>query len=241
MSKNFAAITSMNEDYYLNCGKSMLRSFKSHWSHLMPLYVYNEDNFPIKMKTIQTVGFALGDEYHDFQKRHKNDKVKQFAKKAFPIIHAMNNTECDRLLWLDADAIMKTGIPHQLLDFITEDNVLSTHFSVWHDKDGTIYHSCETGFFILNIQHPGFSEFRDVYTDIYHNDKSEGLRRFYDGEVYGKTVEILEAKGNKMLNLNPGKHRTPIKRSVLAPYLTHYKAGLKDKIDFDSLVDDSED
>lgn len=240
MSKNFAAITSMDENYYLNCGRTMLRSYKSHWSHMMPLYVYNENSFQIKVKTVNTVGFALGDQYHAFQARHSNAKVKQFAKKAFPIINAMNTVDCDRLVWLDADTVIRENMPHQLLDLIAPDDVLSTHFSVWHKKDNIEYHSCETGFFILNTQHPGFSEFRDIYTDIYHNDKNADLRRFYDGEVYGKTVEILEAKGNKMLNLNPGRHKTPISRSVLAPYITHFKAGLKDTVDFDNLLEDSD-
>jgi hypothetical protein len=206
----------------------------------MPLCVYNENSFQIKVKTVNTVGFALGDQYHAFQARHTNAKVKQFAKKAFPIIKAMNTVDCDRLVWLDADTVIRENMPRQLLDLIAPDDVLSTHFSVWHKKDNREYHSCETGFFILNMQHPGFSEFRDIYTDIYHNDKTEGFRRFYDGEVYGKTVEILEAKGNKMLNLNPGRHKTPISRSVLAPYITHFKAGLKDKVDFDNLLENSD-
>jgi len=74
-----------------------------------------------------------------------------------------------------------------------------------------------------------------TYKDIYVNDRMKDLRRFYDGEVYGKTVELLENKGHKMMNLNPGKHRTPIPRSVLAPYLNHFKAGVKDRIDNQSI------
>jgi hypothetical protein len=50
--------------------------------------------------------------------------------------------------------------------------------------------------------------------------------------VYGKTVEIMLNKGYKMLNLNPGKHKTPISRSVISPYLSHFKAGLKESVDF---------
>ena len=37
-----------------------------------------------------------------------------------------------------------------------------------------------------------------------------------------------------MLDLNAGHtHKTPIPRSVIGPYISHYKAGLKDSIDFD--------
>lgn len=228
----YAAITSMDEKYYNHCGKAMLASYKKHWSNVLPLYVYNEDNFHVKVKTVQTLGWNLGTEYEKFQQRHKNERVLTFAKKAFSIINAMDKIIADRIIWLDADTIIQNEIPLQMLDLIAPCDVLSTHFSVWHRKENIEYHSCETGFFILNRQHKAFKTFCDVYKDIYSNDNIEGLRRFYDGEVYGKTVETLENLGHKMLNLNPGRHKTPISRSVIAPYITHFKAGLKDTIDF---------
>jgi hypothetical protein len=231
----YAAFTSMDETYYENCGRSMLRSYKQYWSHKFPLYVYNEGNFDIKVNTIKSVGWNLGVDYENFQTRHNNTKVKTFAKKGFSIIHAMENLSYDRIIWLDADTIISQDIPLQLLDLISPNDVLSTHFSVWHRQDNISYHSCETGFFILNCKHTGYQDFCKTYKDIYVNDKQNDIRRFYDGEVYGKTVEIMESLGHKMLNLNPSKHRTPIPRSVIAPYITHYKAGLKDKVDFNNL------
>ena len=238
--KKYHAITSMDKKYYNHCGRAMLRSYKKHWSSLFPLSVYNEDNFQVKVKTINSVGWDLGEEYEKFQNRHGNSRVKTFAKKGFPIINAMETFDCERLIWLDADTIIRAEMPKQLLEIIAPDDVLSTHFSVWHTKDGVKYHSCETGFFIVNKTHKGFDEFYKTYRDIYHNDKTDGLRRFYDGEVYGKTVEIMEAQGHDMLDLNPGRHKTPISRSVLAPYITHFKAGLKDSVDFSQFDTDDE-
>ena len=234
--QKYTAFTSMDKKYYDHCGKAMLASYKKNWSTLFPLMVYNEEEFEVKVKTVTPVGWDLGTEYELFQERHNNGKVKTFAKKGFTIIHAMENVDCERLIWLDADTIITEDVPIQLLDLIAPDDVLSTHFSVWHEQDGVTYHSCETGFFILNKTHPGYEDFCNTYKDIYINDKSQDLRRFYDGEIYGKTVEIMEAKGNKMLNLNPGHHKTPIGRSVIAPYVTHFKAGLKDRIDFNTIL-----
>lgn len=236
----YAAITSMDINYYNHCGKAMLGSYKKYWEGLLPLHVYNEDEFDIKVKTIQLAGWDLGDNYANFQNRHTNAKVKTFAKKGFSIIHAMKHQPCDRLIWLDADTIIRQSMPRQLLELMTPADVLSTHFSVWHAQGEELYHSCETGFFILNKTHPGYDEFCKTYEDIYVNDKSTDLRRFYDGEVYGKTVELMQNKGHKMLNLNPGKHKTPIGRSILAPYISHFKAGLKDKVDFDKIQSDNE-
>ena len=230
----------MNEQYYDHCGKAMLRSYKMNWSHILPLHVYNEDDFQVKVSTVTSLGWNLGEDYEKFQSRHDNEKVKTFAKKGFSIIHAMNALSYDRIIWLDADTIIYNEIPNQLLELISPDDVLSTHFSVWHEENEIEYHSCETGFFILNQNHKGYREFCETYKDIYTNDKTDGLRRFYDGEVYGKTVELMEARGYKMLNLNPGKFKTPISRSVIAPYITHFKAGAKNSIDFNNLIQDDE-
>jgi len=228
----YIAYTSMDQNYYNKCGKHMLSSYKKNWSHIMPIHVYNEDNFNVKVKTTTSVGWDLGPHYSNFMIRHSNDRVKTFAKKGFTVIHAMQNIEADRIIWLDADTVITNDIPLLLLDLISPDDTLSTHFSVWHEKDNIEYHSCETGFFILNQTHPGYKEFCETYKDIYINDKTDGMRRFYDGEIYGKTVDIMAAKGHKMLNLNPGRHKTPISRSVIAPYISHFKADLKNQIDY---------
>ena len=242
----YAAFTSMDEAYYEKCGRAMLRSYKKHWADIMPLYVYNEGGFFPKVKRTTEAGWDLGPEYQKFMTRHQNSKVRTFAKKAFSIIHAMNNIECDRLIWLDADTMIESEVHEQLLELIAPNDVLSTHFNVYHswpsDTDpDRIATSCETGFFIINKRHPGFEDFKRTYTDIYVNDKYSDIRRFYDGEVYGKTVQLLEVKGHKMLDLNPGKHKTPIPRSIISPYVTHFKAGLKEKIDFSKYDIEDED
>jgi len=227
--KKYAAITSMNKEYYDRCGKVMLETFKDKWGHLMKLYVYNEDNFDLGDKFFKPMGWDLGNEYEAFQERHKNNRVKTFSKKGFSIIHAMDNIDCDRLIWIDADVIFKSPIPPNILDDITNDKILSTHFMVWHHIEGIDYYSCETGFFVLNKRHKGFEVFKNTYKDIYYNDKTDGLRRFYDGEIYGKTVRTCS--GFRMMNLSVrDKIKTPIKKSILEPYLEHHKAGMKERV-----------
>ena len=237
----FTVITSMNEEYFNHCGKAMLESYTAYWKNI-PICLYNED-FQYKSKTVINKGWNLGLAYNKFQDRWKsNQKVQTFAKKGFSIIDAMENIECDRLIWLDADTICTREINIQLLELISSNDILSTHFGVIHDWPSSAnpnrqMFSCETGFFILNKRHPMFKEFKDTYKDIYTNDRTTNLRRFYDGEVYGETVRRLQNKGAKMLDLNPGnKHKTPIPRSLLEPYITHYKAGLKDSVDNNSLM-----
>lgn len=237
----FIMISSMNKKYFEDSGKAMLQSWRRHGRSIGPMMLYNEQLFEPKVRGVLKAGWMLGAEFVKFQRRHSNSKILAFSKKAFPIMDAMDRTvDYDRIIWLDADAVFTDNFPRMLIELIAPDDVLSTHFSVWHEKHDTTYHSCETGFFILNRRHEGYKEFCDLYKDIYYNDRADELklRRFYDGEVYGKCVEIMEERGHKMLNLNTGKHKTPISRSLIAPYISHFKAGLKDRIDFKDYEDE---
>ena len=230
----YAAITSMNQAYYDRCVHIMLSTFKKHWSHLIKLHVYNEDNFSLNDDTFIEMGWDLGKEYNNFQERWKNNRVKTFAKKGFSIIHAMDNIDADRIIWIDADTVIKQPFDLAVFENITQDKFLSSHLQVWHSKNDKDYYSCETGFFVLNKQHKGYKEFCDTYKDIYYNDKIEGMRRFYDGEIYGKTVQKMHSRGFKMYNMTYGdKVKTPVPRSPLAPFIDHYKAGLKDRVDYE--------
>lgn len=236
----YAAFTSMDKEYFDHCGESMIKSYIQHWSDKIPLFLYNED-FHYKSKYVKQMGWDLGRQYDKFQARHSNSKVKTFAKKGFSIIDAMNNIDCEKLIWLDADTICKRGIHTQMIDLICPDDVLSAHYGVNHawpsekDPDRKMF-SCETGFFVLNKKHRLFTEFKKIYSEIYIQDKQENLRRFYDGEVYGETIRLLQKRGAKTNDLNPGGHKTPIPRSVMSVYIQHYKAGLKDNIDNEKLA-----
>jgi hypothetical protein len=60
------------------------------------------------------------------------------------------------------------------------------------------------------------------------------MRRFYDGEIYGKTVQAMHSRNFKMYNMTYGDRvKTPVPRSPLAPFIEHNKAGLKERIDYD--------
>ena len=221
----YAFITSMNEKYYYKCGKNMLDSCDKHLKDY-PVYLYNEDFTP--EHNINLLGWNLGKEYEEFiNKWPKKSSVAKFAKKGFSIIHAMENINCNYLIWIDADCIIKKDITLDLLESISSDKILSSHFSVYHFVNDKEYHSCETGFFILNKTHKKFKDFKNIYKSIYVNNDISNLRRFYDGDVYGETVNRLP--GPWINNLSTGRHKTPIPRSILRDYISHYKGkSLKD-------------
>lgn len=235
--------TSMNAKYFLETGRAFLSSWRKHMSKKYELCLYNEDLFRPKNKNTKLMGWNLGTPYNDFQERWKtkNKRVATFGKKAFSVIHAMENIDADRIVWLDADTVVNATIPQRLIELICPDDTLSAHFGVKHpwpsdeDPDRTAF-SCETGFFILNKRHPGFNDFYMFYKNTYVNDETDNMRRFYDGEVYGKTVLHVQGLGHKVQELNESyAFKTPIGRSLIAPYVTHYKAGLKDRVDIDEI------
>lgn len=238
-AKRYVAISSMDIGYFNKYGKYFLKSVKHNLNKGIRFELYNEGFTPKVGPRVKLRNWNLGDEYWNFQARwsRENNKVATFAKKGFCIIDAMENIDCDRLIWLDADLIIDAPVHPQLLDLLADDRYLSTHLGVKHSQDGKTYFSCETGFFILNKRHPMFPEFAETYKKIYVEDDYKELRRFYDGEVYGETVLRLQQKGAEVLDLNPGNvHKTCMPRSVLNPYMSHYKAGLKDEIDYSKIA-----
>ena len=228
MMSRYSFISSMNEKYYDKCGHTLLSTF-SKFNPSQILYLYNE-GFSPQYNNVHLQGWSLGKDYDQFQLTWpEKSPVSKFAKKGFSIIHAMNTIECDYLIWIDADCEIKKEFDQNFLDSVANKKILSSHFSVWHTKDNKSYHSCETGFFVLNKNHSRFNDFKNIYTQIYVNQEIENLRRFYDGEVYGETVNRLDGKW--MNNLNTGKHKTPMPRSIIKDYISHYKGkSLKGKV-----------
>lgn len=233
----FACITSVSQQYYDHCGQACIESFQAYWPKDIELHIYNEDMArPPKGKRTNYVPWKFLKDFPEFASRTENGHVIKFAKKAYSIIHAFEYLNVDRIIWLDADTVTTREIPTHFLELISPDDVLSTHFGVKHhwpsdDEPNRQSFSCETGFFIANKRHPMFRQMSARYKQYYNEDLGYNLRRFYDGEVYGAVVAEMQQQGAKLLDLNRDHEiKTPIPRSVIAPYITHFKAGRKDSV-----------
>jgi hypothetical protein len=242
--KTYAVITSMDDAYFQKVGKACIESFGAHWPPNVHLYVFDEGivGAPKRKWVTYLPWSSLDPEFDMFCERNTGSRTQTFAKKAFSVIAGMKTIDVDRLIWLDADVVTTYPLNLQLLNLITPSNVLSTHYGVIHpwptdsDPDRMSF-SCETGFFIVNRKHAHFDLFLQRYTEYYVQDLGHNLRRFYDGEVYGAVVKEFEENGIEMLELNPEyRHKTPIPRSIMSPYIMHYKAGAKDSWTSDLLM-----
>lgn len=234
---NVEVITSFNQHYYELIGKEAVDTWLQYWPKDMTLTCYVEEFKLPDNSRIKQISFdEFEKEYFEFQESaHK--QVKKFAKKAWSFIHAMYNSSADRIIWLDADVIHTDFLDKKFIRTLLPDDVLSTHMGVTYltAKDGTPgrWFVPETGFFAVNTRHKLFDEFRKEYRRHYVEQDYKELRRFYDNDVYGYVFEKLEADGLDLCQGFTKLYKTPMRHTVLGPYMKHYKAK-HSKADFNS-------
>lgn len=217
-------ITSFNQAYYDTIGYRAVETWLDYWPGELTLTCYVENFSLPEQPRIKQIPFSeLGFEYWLFMRNTERDRVKIFAKKAYSIIHAFEHSDADRIVWLDADVLTEREIPIKVLKSLCLDDTLATFMGVTHDDQ---WFSAETGIFIVNTTHPKFKEFAARYREYYDRRIKDNIRRFYDGEVFGAVVKEFEgqAKFNDLCIGLEKNYKTPLKHTILGPYLHHYKA-----------------
>lgn len=217
-------ITSFNKEYYDTIGHECVETWLKYWPKDLALTCYVEEfTLPEQARICQIPFTELGFEYWLFMRNTERDRVKIFAKKAYSIIHAFEHSTADRIVWLDADVITEKQLPLKVLQGLCLNDTLATFMGVTHDGQ---WFSAETGIFVVNTQHPEFRAFAARYREYYDRRIKDGIRRFYDGEVFGAVVKEFEgrAKFNDLCAGLEKNYKTPLKHTVLGPYLHHYKA-----------------
>lgn len=222
---NIDVITSFDQAYYDNIGHACVKTWLQYWPKELALTCYVEEFQLPEQARIKQIDFVeLGDSYRAFQKSEHKDRVKTFAKKAYSVIHAMEHSTADRIIWIDADVLTTADIPMSVLESLCPDNTLATYMEVYHEKDNRIWVSAETGIFVLNTQHPEFKAFAKRYRQYYDEHLTENIRRFYDGEVFGAVANEFKSCVRDLCADFIKKYKTPLRHTILGPYLNHYKS-----------------
>lgn len=221
---NIEVITSFDQRYYDMIGHACVKSWLEYWPEDLTLTCYVENmSLPAQPRIRQIPFSELGSSYEQFQQSEENDRTKTFAKKAYSVMHAFENSTADLIIWVDADVITKQNVPTELLASLCSEKQLAAFMSVDHDG----WFSAETGIFAVNTRHPDFKKFALRYRERYDNHIKHDLRRFYDGEVFGAVVqEFSRTPYNAEMNdlcVNI-KGRTPLKFTELGVYLSHHKS-----------------
>ena len=224
-------ITSVNEYYWNLIGRDCVESWLAHWSDQFRLTVYVEDfRLPIQSDRISEIEFdQLDPDYARFQNENFNHSTKRFAKKAYSFMHAMRHSTSAWVIWLDADVITQQALGWTEWHTLLNPQWLALYMGVTYqqDKQGNAgsWLVPETGVFAVNREHSDFDRFRGEYERRYHQRDSRGLRRFYDNDVFGAAIGSVPTA--PVLDLCAGfakAYKTPLRHTVLGPYLTHYKA-----------------
>ena len=227
-------ITSFNDRYYTTIGKDCVDTWLKFWPEKTELICYVEEfSMPITDSRVSEISFdQLPREYFQFQNDPTLDsRVKIFAKKAYSIIHALENISSDRIMWLDADVITTKKLPLDIIESLCPNDTLLAYMRVWHhidkhDINSQKVPSAESGVFVVNTKHPEFENFRKRYRQYYDERITDGLRRFYDGEVLGAVAKEFETRC-KIIDLCAGlkkEYKSPLRHLLIGQFLIHYKA-----------------
>lgn len=227
-------ITSFNQEYYNNIGHACVKTWLEHWPAELALTCYVEQFSLPTTPRIKQIDFAeLGDSYVAFQQSDFKERVKTFAKKAYSVIHAMEHSQADRIIWLDADVLTTANIPINFIHALCPDRTLATYMQVYHEKDNRVWTSAETGIFVVNTKHPNFAAFARRYRQYYDQRLTQNIRRFYDGEVFGAVANEFKSDVRDLCADFKKKYKTPLRHTILGPYLNHYKSkGNKNNFEF---------
>jgi hypothetical protein len=226
-------ITSFNQKYYELIGKDCVETWLKYWPTDYTLTCYVEEfSIPTHPRIKQISFDHLPKEYFDFQNSEFKHRVKTFSKKAYSIIHAFENVDADRLIWIDADTISIQNMDSKFLSALCPDDTLATFMGVWHHKDkndpnSELKFSVESGVFIVNKNHPGFKLFSSRYREYYDKKITKNLRRFYDGEVLGAVIQEFQSQfkfNDLCVTSQIIQTKSPLRYTDLGKYILHYKS-----------------
>jgi hypothetical protein len=225
-------ITSFNQRYYDLIGKDSMISFLKHWPKELTLTCYVEEfKLSTRSKRINQIDFSeLDPDYAQYQADTTlRQSDKKFAKKAYSFMHAMNHSTADWIVWLDADVITAKKLPLSVLTDLLLPEYLSMYMGVTYhtSKDGTpgSWLCPETGIFAVNTRHEKFNQLRAEYCRRYQERDYQDLRRFYDNDVLGAALNVVQpVEVNDLCAKFIKGYKTPLRHTVLGEYLNHYKA-----------------
>jgi hypothetical protein len=222
--------TSQSLAYYQSIGRYSLASAVKHLPTDVDITVTTEDHdrFPALDSRFRVQDlYALDNGFREFEDRWRGRtmaKVINFAKKGYTVLWALEHCDADIMVWLDADAYFEKTADAQWFLHLLNNN-LGAQMGVTHD-DGEF--TVESGFFVMDLRHPGRQDFARFYRDYYDNDRCEKMGRFYDSNVHGHALRDCEGLGHQFTEMNLRKKgNTPLKGSMIHGWVGHFKGKVK--------------
>lgn len=238
----YTFITSQDQRYFDTIGKYMLKSFLHYAPPEFDLYFYNEgitdleglDNYSNFYNIDWNEKCKL--DWEKFAEKTEDNSAKKFGKKGWASIHAWENIESDYIIWLDADLLFYKTFNEDVINLtISQDNLIGLFDhaytrSRYDDKGG---YSAETGYVIVNCNHPQYKNFVAEYRRLYELDqKPQEIISWWDNQICMMAAAKFMDHVNDLSNLRfHDKTQTPLNHSPLAEYFGHQKGKSKKHLD----------
>jgi hypothetical protein len=190
----FAAVSACSAEGWGDYGRRMVKTFCEYWPKSVKLTVYMQDYLPgdfpsvdfvdlyvvspwlVEWKTKRTATDAglVRDEYN-----YRRDAVK-FSYKTAALEVAVEQLDCDVLIWIDADVFTHSPISLDWLESLFPDDFAVAML----DRVRKDYP--ETSFTMFRL--PAGKQVIDRCAKIYRTDKVFSLPQWHDGYVFGHVM-----------------------------------------------------
>tara|TARA_B110000503_G_scaffold26175_1_gene41245 strand:+ start:633 stop:1376 length:744 start_codon:yes stop_codon:yes gene_type:complete len=223
----YTFVSTMNQKYFDRIGQYMLLSFFKYTNLNFEFHLYAEDiisNIPNNLSLkIFDWNVSCKHNWVEFCKKTTSSKDHKFAKKGFAFIHAMENANSEKLIWLDADILFLKMFDKKIIDSTILKNKLIGLFDHSYLKD-TVGYSAESGYVILNCNHPEYKNFVTQYKEYYTGpNKPAEIETWWDGQVCMLAASKFADHVYNLSNLRTDNSHTPLNSSSLSEYFIHCK------------------
>jgi hypothetical protein len=242
-SKKYAFINSQDQRYFDTIGKYMLKSFLTYAPAHFDLYFYNEGINDLegieKYKNFHNINWneTCGVDWQKFANNCPSDtSAQKFGKKGWASIHGWRNIKADYLVWLDADLLFYKNFNEDIINTTINENKLIglfDHAYTSSAKHGEGGFSAETGYVVLNCNHPNYNDFVDEYQRLYElKTKPDKIVSWWDNQICMLAASKFMPAVFDLSTLRfKDKTQTPMNHSPLAEYFGHQKGKSKKHLD----------
>jgi len=248
-----AVVTTFHKAGYEKYGQKMIETFLKTWPSDITLYVYSEDCEIIESAPNLVVRdlHATVPALVAFKEKWKNDpkanglvatgpvdrKGKapgvgfrwdaiRFSHKIYSVCHAAANCDADILLWMDADMVCHTPVPHHFIDKMAAPNIGLGFLG--REKKFT-----ECGLYSMNLKDSATQEFLLEFQKAYDTGRLFTMSEWNDCWVFDIVrKEVKQRRPEWQWNdwsagLIKGEGH-PLINSAWGAYLDHLKGKRKD-------------
>ena len=231
--RKFEAITTCSAAGWTEYGRRMAHAFVHYWPAQVPLQIYAEgfnpepytardlpqwlDAFKAKHgKSKRACGQAFNTAYN-----YRFDAIR-FAHKTAAVIDAVERSNADILIWIDADTVTHSQVT---LDFLRELAPRTQDVISWLDRKGK-YPEC--GFYMLNLRHEMTQVLVREWKALYTSGTLFHFAEWHDSYVLEQLVLSMKL-GHKSISGAGYNHSHPFINGPLGDVMDHMKGDRKIK------------